>query len=104
MNHAQTMQEQAEVFALQLMNQSPEIDREHLVRQTTSHLKTVRHVSIETARIKASAAVAEIEKGNKNAYFDISHSTSKCLFVMVDGVRQALSLGDVMALLQQEPA
>ncbi len=103
-NEHQTLQEQAEVFALKLTSKEPDIEREQLVKQTALYLKRVGHVSISKARITASAAVAEIEKGNNNAYFDISHSTSRCLFVMVDGVRQALSLGDVMALVQQEPA
>lgn len=98
------LREQAESFVLTQIDTGPTGNRDHLVSQTTEHLLSKMAISRQRAGLEAAAAVATIESNQCKGFIDISRSTSSCVFLMVDGVRRAVSLLDLMRLLEQEPA
>ncbi len=80
-----------------------DMDQDALVHQTRIHLANQYDCSQQTAGLFAARAVANIQSRGIDAYVDIDHSTSSCVFVRVQGQLRALSISDLVKVLENEP-
>ena len=104
MNHTKLL-ESAECFVLS-QPQFEKIDRDTLLRQTIDYLVNQAICSASTAHLFAVRAIANLRSKQVDAYVDIEHSSSKCVFVCIKGQRHAFSINDLVKVIanQQQAA
>ncbi len=76
------------------------LSRDEMMRQAIYYLTTQHQCSPDTAAYLAPCAVANIESNGIDAYIDIDHSTSRCLFVRVNGQLRSLGIADLVSVLE----
>ena len=64
--------------------------------RVVNRLMTEHGFNIEYARNQAAKAIAELDSRDIDGYIDLDASTSKCLYVRVNGEIRIMSLADIV--------
>ena len=94
--------ERAQCAVKHILSISPEISSSDLSTQVASRLQAEGDVCRDTAISESVKAVADEEARSINAYIDLDKSTAFCLFVHTESGLVALTLKQIVTLIQDQ--